>query len=675
MADKKVKRSIKNTDSYPPVEKAKSVYDNRRTVEVVYTGKKIDLLNKSKPEDKKEVAAAPEDGSSSTWWIRDSNFVHQSVFARCLNLLQYWMPNYRELSEAKGRYEDSYYGYGSGSFSNLYAQRLRNDQLSLNITASCIDTLASKISKNIPQIKYVSSSSDYIVKDKALQLEKFVHGHFQYTGAYNLAVEAFIDCLKYGTGFIHMYRVDNSVRYEVIKPFEIVVDFLDGATSGNPVDIHIRKVVNRYEVARRFPEHKESIMAALASNVGLSSNNVPNRDNIQVIESYHRYGKRHTICIDNCTLLDEKWEFRDKNGEVQHPISIIRFKDADRNFFGIGLGHELRSIQLQLNDMMYNIQRAWYLMSVPKVYVHESSGILKSQLNNDLGGIITYSGAIPPTPGVLGIVPPDLLNGIVMLWGKGFEVAGLSQLTAASQLPPGLQQASGKAMETYYQIESDRFNTVGQRFENLISDMNEKTVLMMKYMESIGCDVGNSVYYSTDLSKSIKWSEVYLEREQYDLQHYPVNQLPNTPAGRFSFVQDLMGSQLIDRQAALKLLKLPDTEDYLNMETASEDLIDKQISLMMRGEDVEPMIFQDFDLAQKKVRNALNYYACNEANPDGLHRLNNFLVSLDRISLYKQAQTEILLESARQQAAQDMANNQPQPTNDQPSAITGQQLV
>jgi hypothetical protein len=87
------------------------------------------------------------------------------------------------------------------------------------------------------------------------------------------------------------------------------------------------------------------------------------------------------------------------------------------------------------------------------------------------------------------------------------------------------------------------------------------------------------------------------------------------------------------------------------------------------------MIFQDFDLAQKKVRNALNYYACNDANPDGLHRLNNFLVSLDRISLYKQAQTEILLESARQQAAQDMANNQPQPTNDQPSAITGQQLV
>lgn len=605
----------------------------------------------------------------SEWWIDESYEVHDSVFARGTYLKNTWAANYRDVIEHKHRYEDT----SSNLFGNNqpWNQRASNDLLSLNITAACVDTLASKMSKSTPDVKYVSNSSDYIIQQRALNLEKFIQGHFKFTKAYDAALEAFTDCLKYGTGFVHHVIRDDKIFYEVVKPFEILVDFLDACGTGNPIDIHIVKLVNRYELAMKYKEHKDKILAANTSNP-IYSISQANTDNLTVVESYNRFAKRHTICIENCTLLDEKWELVNKHGEVDFPISIIRFKDSDRNYFGLGLAQELRAIHEQLNWAVQNVQRASYYVSVPKVYVQEGSDIVKSSLNNELGGVITYRGPTRPEGGVLGVVPPDLYQQIAMWWQRGFEVAGISQLTASSQLPAGLQQASGKAMETFYQIESDRFQCVGRRYENLIVDMNDRTVMMMKMLKDQGAPIGDATYYSPDLARSIRWDEIDLERDQYDLQSYPVNQLPSTPEGRLSFVQDLMQTQMLDRSSALKMLRLPDTEDMLNRETAEADFVDMQISQMLRGELVEPDINQDFQFAEKQVKAAFFMYNAKNAEPSGLHALTNYLNSLDRIAITKQAQTQVMMNIAMQQAQaqaqQGQLNPNPAP-NSLPSAI------
>ena len=580
---------------------------------------------------------------SSPWWIADKDNVHGEVFGCVRQYKSRWFVNYQELIKHVKRYEDrNYYGY----FANdPYTKFANNDNLSLNITASCIDTLASKITKNTPQIQYISNSSDYVEERKAKELQKFIQGHFKFTNAYEQADTAFIDGLKLGTGIIHHKVKNDRVQHEVVKAYELLYDWLDGV-NGVPSDLHIVRLRNRYDVIVEFPEYKDILLETGVTNPVYTSTNSFNRDNIVVVESYNKYAKRHTICVENCTLLDEDWNLVNKHGEFDFPLTVFKFKDADRGFFGIGLAEELKAIHLELNRLVTVAQRSSYLLSVPKIFVPESCNIGISQLNNEVGGIVKFSGMSPPIAAPLGRPPVELYEQINLFYQKGYEIAGISQMTAASQMPAGLQQASGKALETAYQIESDRFQTVGKRFEQMIIDMQEKTIMMMKMIEENGGDVGNAKYYDQDLAKSINWSDVNMNRDQFDLQAFPVNMLPSTPEGKFAFIQDMMMSNLIDPVAAKKLLRLPDTDGYLDLQNAEYDFVLKQVGEMLLGNEVEPDINQNFDVALDLVQKSYFLYSSKNINPIALELMDNYIKAIERIKIVKAAEQQRIMQQA-----------------------------
>lgn len=623
-------------------------------------GEGISIDRQTKVVKRISVGQQYKNDTSKPWWISDQNNVQGDVFGVVKSYKNHWSVPYIELIRHVKRYEDRSLGFLSGN--DPYSKFSNNDQLSLNVTASCIDTLVSKICKNTPQVQYINNSSDYAESVKAKELQKFIQGHFKFTGAFKIADLAFADCCKMGTGLIHHFVKNDRVQHELIKPYELLFDWTD-AINGNPTDIHIVRLKNRYDLMICYPDFKDKLFETGVTNPIYSTSNAFNVDNVVVIESYNRFAKRHTICVENCTLLDEDWTLKNKYGDIDYPISKISFKEADRGFYGIGLAEELKAIHIELQRLVTTAQRSSFLLSVPKIFVPEGSNVSRVSLNNDIGGIIPYSGALAPTGMPLGTVPVGLYNEINLFYQKAYEVSGLSQMSASSQIPAGLQNASGKALETAYQIESDRFQTVGKNFENLIIDMNEKTILMMKMIEERGGDVGDAKYYDADLSKSINWSDVNMEREQFDLQSFPVNMLPSTPEGKFAFVQDMMMSNLIDPIAAKKLLRLPDTDGYLDLQNAEYDFVLKQISDMLQGIDVEPDINQDFDIAFDLVQKSYFLYSTKNVNPIALERIDNYIKSIERIKIVKATQQQAIMQQALQQQQIQMQSTGGQQNN------------
>ena len=118
-----------------------------------------------------------------------------------------------------------------------------------------------------------------------------------------------------------------------------------------------------------------------------------------------------------------------------------------------------------------------HMMSTPKVFLDMSSKVISSHLNNDIGAIIKYQGNKPDFQ-VTQAVHPELFQHLDRLYNRAYEIAGISQLSAQSKKPGGL--TSGIAITEYNDIESERFNIIGQRYENFYKNAARHIIRLAK---------------------------------------------------------------------------------------------------------------------------------------------------------------------------------------------------
>ena len=166
-------------------------------------------------------------------------------------------------------------------------------------------------------------------------------------------------------------------------------------------------------------------------------------DQIEVLEAWHlpsgegATDGRHVICISNATLVDEQWD------KGSFPFVFVRWTDPMLGFWGEGVACDIQGMQVEINKLLMKIQRAFHLMSVPRIYVENGSKIRKSFFNNEIGTIIPYTGQ-PPVQ----MTPPSLnreiFDHLERLYNRSFEIAGISQMAATSMKPAGLN--SGAAL-------------------------------------------------------------------------------------------------------------------------------------------------------------------------------------------------------------------------------------
>jgi len=521
-------------------------------------------------------------------------------------------------------------GVNGVSYSKVQSvQGSMKDRLTYNVCQSVVDTITAKMAKNKPKPMFLTSGGDYKIQRKAKKLEKFMDGIFYENNIGTLSPIIFRDACITGNGFVHVFAKNGRVKFERVIASEMYVDWVDGFYD-EPRQLHRVKNIDRNVLLETFPEHKtiiENANSASAEMVGVVQNI---SDQITVFESWHlpsgpdASDGLHTINLINGTLFEEQWD------KPYFPFARLSWCKRVYGYWGQGLVEQIQNIQLEINKILWVIQRSFHLAGSFKVLIENGSKIVSEKISNDIGSIVSYSGT-PPQYVVPQIVSLEMYSHLMNLKNAAYEQAGISQLSASAQKPAGLN--SGKALREYNNIESDRFMTIGQEYE-----------AYHLALASLSLDCAKDIYESdkkykvkvpeNKFIKTIDWSDVDMEKDEYILKMFPVSSLPQEPAGRLQTIQEYIQAGFINPRTGRKLLDFPDLEQAEDLANAAEEYLCELLEkIVEEGVYTPPDPFDNLSLAREL---ALQYYAQGKQNNLEEEKLDMIRQFMDQIDILEQ---------------------------------------
>lgn len=543
------------------------------------------------------------------WWLVDKNDPYELAH-RIFDTVVYIEQDQRERRDRNIRCMRLYgnmdfvnigpYGYSkTNTTSNLPENRVK-----YNIIASSTDTLAAKISKMKPEVTFLTGGGAFHVQERAKKLSKFIRGIFYANGVYTKHQAMFRDGLVFDVGALKHYAKGGEICSERVLPTEIFCDLAD-AMYGSPRSLYHVKFVHKEVLSAEYPEQESLIRESTGSLDATTDRSILNKelDYVVVIEAWHlpsgpdANDGRHVISVEHGSLVDDPYD------RTYFPFTFSRWCKAMLGFYGTSLADRLTGNQVEINKMLRTIQRSFHLGSAFKIFLEYSARVPKEHLNNDIGSIVYYSGAAPIFT-VPQTVHPEFFRHLDWLVKSTYEEAGISQLSATAKLPPGLDGGSGKALREYNDLETERFILVAQEYEASFLETARQYIDLCKEMKSSGTDLKVTAE-SKRLVESIKWSEVDLDHDEYVMQMFPTSSLPNTPAGKLAYVQELIQSGFIDQTFGLSLLEFPDTDGVLSLKTAPlDDIMDTLDKMLYKGIYNSPEPFQNLQLGINIMQSA-----------------------------------------------------------------------
>ena len=514
------------------------------------------------------------------------------------------------------------------SFSKLAAQQpALRDRISYNVVQSVVDTAVSRVTRNRPKPLFLTSGGDYRKQREAKKLNQFLDGVFYENGTHQIGTTVFRDAAVWGDGFIHVFAKGDRVCHERVMSSEIFVDDVE-SLYGSPRQMHRVKQVDRQVLFDMFPDDADKIAGAKPSRTEEAGRSIV-ADMITVRESWHLASGpgaddgKHCITIDGAVLGEmEPWPHQ------WFPFARCQWTPRLYGYWGQGLAEQLQNIQLEINKLLWVIQRSMHLMGSFKVFIENGSKIVKEHLNNDVGSIISYTGT-PPMYVTPPIVAPEVYQHLQTLKNSAYEQAGISQLAASSLKPEGLN--SGRAIREYNDIQTDRFHSVAKSYENMFMDVARLSIEVVKMIaaEQGGYEVRVPGKKAVD---TIEWKDIKLTDDEYVMQCFPVSSLPNDPAGRLATIQEYAQAGFLSPRQARRLLDFPDLEQVENLANAEEDYLTMVFDKIVDdGDYTSPDPLDDLAMAKQLC---LEYYAKGKANnlrEDRLELLRRYLAQISEI--------------------------------------------
>lgn len=482
-------------------------------------------------------------------------------------------------------------GLGPFAYVRTNTEALPENRVKMNLIASCIDTAAAKISKMKPKITFLTSGGDFSLREKARKLQKFILGTFYSNKVHELHQGMFKDSLIFDIGAIKHFIQGKKIVSERVLPTEIYVDTAD-AMYGKPSQMFHVKFVSKEALAKEYPDDRAAIFESacqLDSEQNLRA--LDEEDDFVIVMEAWRLGPNgkknglHTICTNKVMLHKEKYKYD------YFPFTFDRWTPPSIGFYGQSLAERLIGNQIEINKMLRVIQRAFHLGSAFKVFLEYGSKVSREHINNDVGSIVYFSGQAPTyyTPQT---VHPEYFEHLRWLIQSCYDEVGISQLSASSKIPIGMDGGSGKALREYNDLESERFVLQAQEYESSF-------LTTARIYIDLAREIGDyeTVAESKRFIESINWEDIALENNEFLMQMFPTSMLPQTPAGRLAYVRELLQDGMIDQSFALSLLEFPDIEGYTSLKTAPlDDILDTLERVLYHGEYLTPEPFQNLEL-------------------------------------------------------------------------------
>ena len=485
---------------------------------------------------------------------------------------------------------------------------------SYNLIRSITNTLQSRIGSKQPKPMFLTDNAKYETQKKTKMNDRIVNYHFKHGGAYKAGKQCFkLACISnIGAVKVLEDRKKQTFKYEPVHPLKFFVPTPRfGLTDRDEIFQEYR--IPKSTLIEMYPDYKEEIL----KNIGLMNTRHNSIDYSEddgysektgclVVECW-KSNKKHCVFvpdIDNLILFEEDWKFD------FIPFEFYRWETRTEGFFGQGLAEELTPIQRRVNYITRKIINSIDLVAGSKIFVSGKIENHNSKLTNQIGAIYRYSGEQPPFESMFQGVPESYFMHLRENVEMAFKQSGISELSVQTLKPKGLN--SGKALQTYNDIETQRFASASRDYSQLFIGLAKITYEM-------------GVHFGFPMFKKIS------EKEKPYIDIYPTNLLSEHPSARYDDLEKLISMGVVPVNQVTQLLNFPDLESFETSEGATikavRDLLNRITELPEDDANAEETPIMELDLlVQLEVsKKVLADLVLLEAKDYQIKRVRNFI--------------------------------------------------
>jgi hypothetical protein len=485
------------------------------------------------------------------------------------------------------------------------AQGVDGTQTQLNLIKSCIDSVASRISQANVRPFFNPVNGNYDTNAACETAQHFFDIWLDEQHAYPKSVACFRDAATYDIGVMYVNPLSKGLQR--LAPWEY---FLDPAE-------YYHGAVTRAMVLKKFYPLAGVALWSDSKEIKALFESDPHAQG-EYATYYDLYKGEVWQFYDHIQLAaPEKLDFTQYGGLYRRPFVEMFYTKPMRGFYSVGLADDLYPIQKQVDELVRRLDNASRKAVLNMIMVPNGSGLKASNLEN---GVTAYQYNPGPDGGKPDVITPPAINPqylqlLEMYMDKAYQMAGISQLSAQSQKPSGLN--SGKALQTMEDIESDRFNTQLQQFTHFLVDVARV---------SIDVFPGKDPILPRDIGRGkLTWGDIRKQRDLFSVQFSAASSLSKDPEEKRNEIQFLIDSGMIDKGSIARFYQMPDLEGVYTLASSAENYVERIIQNAIKDGQIDYAETIDLQLLKSKALAKLNQLNAADDDPLYIDRLTDLL--------------------------------------------------
>ena len=500
--------------------------------------------------------------------------------------------------------------YGCSWDRSLYNKIFKVDDdtpLVFNLTKSFVSTVVSRVgASDDPKVQFVTSNADWKTQRKAKKLDQFVDALTlqpcpPYQNQHEQRYAVVRDACLFSRGAVQVSAdVDQGkILSERILPWELLSDLHD-SRYGAPTEVARIYPISRHKLSEWFPDRASEIdeapmakMQELELELGLeitptvSYNHQVQINEIWLMAPSAEVPGRHLMQIDGVekALIDEEYSL------PYPPFAILYWDHPIAGTFSESLADEVRPLETEINHCLMRLQDSARRTSL-NIICYPEGMVDPATLEKTEDCInIPFQGAVAPVVTQAQALNPSMVSWVQMLKSVANDLCGVSEMAQTGSHSEGVD--SGKAIRAEAGQQSLRFAWLSKQIENYQLIWARLAIYAIRTIAE-----EDPEFYvkwpGAGFLKTIKWSDVDLNDDQFVLQIYSVGGEKNTPPDRLQRAEELYSAGVISLRA------------YEAITEGSQDIQSQTRSQNVQQEYMSQLIDRWLDASEEQL-----------ADPDG----------------------------------------------------------
>ena len=505
----------------------------------------------------------------------------------------------------------------------------------LNVVASCIDTLHSKIAQSKVRPFFTTINGTFKDIQCVKQAQQFFDVYFDEQYVNKKISDAFKDACIFDTGVLYIDPEELTVNR--VLPFQVYV---------RPAEVHYNKIT------RVFYEQKDYPVTLLPEKVRAKFRN-KSLEYVDYGIYYDTLNKTKAYTANSTIIMTEAYD-RDAI-----PFVFIYYKNPVLGNVTTSVADQLISIQQEINILMAKIKDASQLNAALTFFMPEGSSMKVTQLNNRVGNVLTYKplaqGGLPVTSSTPAFIDNQYIALLDNLIQKAYDMVGISQLSAQSKKPTGLD--SGVALSTMEDVESDRFETQLNQVIRAYIDVAKTCIKVFPQDENILPEIATRT--------SIRWKDIIKESNNMNIQYSGADNLSKDPSTKLQQLQQLAMAGVIPAARISQLMQIPDLESGYSLSNNAIDAVMTVIKECIEDDVFDVPEYVPFELLKEEIINTqLALYAGNKKeNSKDIKKLERLYESVEDMEKDWSDQANAQAEAREAEQVANMGKEQSLPFN------------